>query len=296
MEIETLKCFIQVAKSLNFTKAAEECHITQTAMSRKISTLEQELSTVLFYRDNRQVELTPAGHEFFPRACNLLEYYYTAIHHTQNVAKGFKSSLKIGIGAYEHILVHSAVKTYCQLYPDSDLSCVQFSYKPLAEQLSEHLIDVMVSTDQYIYAIPEVQYYILEDTPWKIGINRNDKFAALDSISLSELSAHPMITMNDGSHEQIRRAFHTSGFDPYRFYSANSYSTKILMVQAGVGTAILPSFTQGFIPEDIKLLSTIPEFTPRKFSISFLKGNSNPAIGEFIEILEQEGQILYKGD
>ena len=296
MDIETLKCFVQVAKSLNFTKAAEECHITQTAMSRKISALEQELSTTLFYRDNRQVELTPAGQEFFIRACNLLEYYSAAINHTQNVAKGFKSSLKIGIGAYEHILIHDAVITYCQLFPDSDLSCVQFSYKPLAEQLSEHLIDVMVSTDQYIYAMPEIQYYILENSPWKIGINHNDKAASSDSISLTELSAHPMITMNDGSHEQIRRAFHPSGFDPYRFFSANSYSTKILMVQAGMGAALLPSFTQDIIPEDIKLLSTIPDCTPRKCAISYLKGNSNPAISSFINILEQEGKILYNGN
>ena len=47
MDISTIRCFISVARCLNFTKAARECHITQTAMSKKINSLENELGTAL---------------------------------------------------------------------------------------------------------------------------------------------------------------------------------------------------------------------------------------------------------
>ena len=57
MNLENMKCFISLAECLNFTRAADKEHITQTSMSRKISSLEEELNVRLFYRDNHSVVL-----------------------------------------------------------------------------------------------------------------------------------------------------------------------------------------------------------------------------------------------
>lgn len=65
MDIHTLQCFLTLAHDLNFTKAAEKEHITQSSLSRKINGLEDELGISLFYRDSHQVSLTEAGKEFF---------------------------------------------------------------------------------------------------------------------------------------------------------------------------------------------------------------------------------------
>lgn len=70
MNLDNVKCFISLAECLNFTKAAEKEHMTQTSMSRKISGLEEELGVRLFYRDNHQVILTDAGSEFYVHAQN----------------------------------------------------------------------------------------------------------------------------------------------------------------------------------------------------------------------------------
>ena len=150
MDISTIRCFVSVARCLNFTKAARECHITQTAMSKKINSLENELGAALFYRDNRQVELTPAGIEFLSRSGVLLEAYADAVYHTQNVANGFESSLKLGIGVYEHLILHNVLSQYASVFPKADIICSQFLYKALAEHLNDHLIDIIISTDQYL--------------------------------------------------------------------------------------------------------------------------------------------------
>ena len=68
MNFDNIRCFISLAECLNFTRAAKKEHITQTAMSRKISALEKELDVYLVYRDTRQVELTAAGQDFYIRA------------------------------------------------------------------------------------------------------------------------------------------------------------------------------------------------------------------------------------
>lgn len=67
MDIRGLKYFISAAECLNFTRAAKECFITQTAMSQHIANMEKELGFQLFRRNNRNVELTTAGRDFTSR-------------------------------------------------------------------------------------------------------------------------------------------------------------------------------------------------------------------------------------
>lgn len=293
MDIQTIQCFVSVARCLNFTKAADECHITQAAMSKKISSLENEMGITLFYRDNRQVELTPAGSEFFARANTLMEAYTAAILHTRNIANGFESSLKLGIGVYEHLLLHRPLEVYCNAYPGTDICCSQFLYKPLAEHLTDHLIDVMIGTDQYLYSIPGVEYHIIYDAPWRFVCSRKHPFATRDMVQLSELSGYSFITMNDGSHEQIRRSYLPFGFDPRRFYRMNSYNTKILAIRANLGISTLPAFTEPYMPSDICFINTSPEYRPRKFVVAYLKENTNPSLKIFVRtLLENPGQPL----
>ena len=84
MNIDNIKCFISLAECLNFTKAAEKEHVTQTSMSRRISSLETELGAPLFYRDNRMVELTAAGKVFYDQAKKLVEFYDQSVYMVQN--------------------------------------------------------------------------------------------------------------------------------------------------------------------------------------------------------------------
>lgn len=68
MELQQLRYVLAVAETRNFTRAAERCHIVQSAMSHQIKTLEHELGVALFARTSRRVELTAAGAAFLPSA------------------------------------------------------------------------------------------------------------------------------------------------------------------------------------------------------------------------------------
>ncbi|WP_162045307.1 HTH-type transcriptional activator IlvY [Vibrio taketomensis] len=72
MNIKSLQLFIHLCESRNFAKTAEAKHISPSALSRQIQKLEQETGQVLFVRDNRSVELTPAGKKLLPVALNIL--------------------------------------------------------------------------------------------------------------------------------------------------------------------------------------------------------------------------------
>ena len=79
MDFRKLIYFHYVATYQNFTKAAEECHIAQTAMSRTIASLEEELSFTLFDRSHKRVTLTPAGRAFWEKAKLILDVYQNAV-------------------------------------------------------------------------------------------------------------------------------------------------------------------------------------------------------------------------
>ena len=75
MDLFQLKCFVNVVDQRSFTKAAFEVSSSQSALSKQISKLEDELNVRLFDRSRRVVTLTPAGREFEPHARKLLADY-----------------------------------------------------------------------------------------------------------------------------------------------------------------------------------------------------------------------------
>ena len=95
MTIENLHCFVALAKELNFTKAAQRSHITQAAMSRKISSIEDELGIRLLDRNHHTVSLTLAGQSLFEQIQPLLEDYENTISSVQNIARGVYDSVQV---------------------------------------------------------------------------------------------------------------------------------------------------------------------------------------------------------
>ncbi|MAT05396.1 MAG: LysR family transcriptional regulator, partial [Acidimicrobiaceae bacterium] len=73
MELQQMRYVIAVAETSNFTRAAERCHVVQSALSHQVKRLELELGVQLFARTSRRVRLTPAGEAFLPAARQCLE-------------------------------------------------------------------------------------------------------------------------------------------------------------------------------------------------------------------------------
>ena len=100
MDIRCLKYFVSVAKHMNFTRAAKECFISQTAMSQHISKMEEELGFKLFYRNNRRVELTPGGKVFLEEATNLLRKFDHAVFWSSVASMDYTGQLRVGFLSY----------------------------------------------------------------------------------------------------------------------------------------------------------------------------------------------------
>jgi hypothetical protein len=88
MELRQLRYFKGVAELLNFSRAAEQLRVAQSALSRQIQALEHEVGTTLLHRDRSHVALTDAGKAFYASTCKLLLHLDIAVTEAQQIARG----------------------------------------------------------------------------------------------------------------------------------------------------------------------------------------------------------------
>lgn len=142
MDLIKLKYFISAAEVLNFSKAAENCNITQTAIGKYINKLENEIGCTLFYRTNKGVSLTEAGEKFYAGVKEISEQYENLL---KQIEVGKDNVLRIGI-AGDYLPVNILSK-YMSLNQDVSLE-VEFEDKDqLITMLDMGAIDAMVLPD-----------------------------------------------------------------------------------------------------------------------------------------------------
>ncbi|WP_460644844.1 LysR family transcriptional regulator [Lacrimispora brassicae] len=289
MEIRRLSYFISVVKHKNFTKAAQEHHMVQTAMSRQIAAIEEELGVVLLKRNNRTVLLTPAGEVFYSKALKVIELYSEMISQTQKTAKLHPKVLEIGFGHYEHILIAQVVSEFKALYPDIDVLVAKHNYNDLIAYLQAGKLDIVftlpfspafVSQDETVVnpVFPSTMYII---------VNKKHPLAQFDIISADSLNEYTLITLSEDSGpcslETLKQFTMTAGFNIKDSINANSLESQILMVESGLGVAFLPSICIKHLTPNVKAIN-LKDFDPGNFVAMYQRSNENPFIKIFLQL------------
>lgn len=288
MTIENLRCFLILAECLNFSRAAEKAHVTQAAMSRRISSIESQISAPLFVRNHHQVELTNAGQDFYSRISPLIKAYDAAVIQAQNVDKGVIGILRIGVGIYEHALLLPVIHEFTQRYPAPKLTFVQYKYRELLSEFERDQLDLIVSSDQFFHTTSSQNQVrmLLHDRPWRLILNRNNPLAAANPVKMEFLETQNLITMHEGSINSVRRVF-AERFPVKAIDHVNSRETKLLLVNANRGVGFLPSFVDVSSYPEIVTRGLEPPYRPRKFFAVFKKNTDSPYARCLAEMLEE---------
>src|SRR5260370_38075529 len=97
MEMHQLRYVVAVARARNFSRAAEQCHVSQPSLSQQIQKLEEELGERLFDRMKREVKLTAHGEAFLPRALRILEEVDLARREASDARSLLRGRLIVGV-------------------------------------------------------------------------------------------------------------------------------------------------------------------------------------------------------
>ena len=127
--LSQLSYFVAVAEELNFTRAAERLHVSQSPLSQAIRALETNIGVTLLNRTSRHVELTPAGRELLPAARTALG----AVEHAVNVAREAGANgrrlVRVGFLAYGACAV---IDKSLEASPIRPATCVSRPARPIS--------------------------------------------------------------------------------------------------------------------------------------------------------------------
>lgn len=294
MEIRSLQQFLMLAKTLNFTQAAEKCFVTQPTLSRNIANLEKELGVPLFRRSRKTVQLTSEGQNLLRHARRIVAEYEQMLEKTDAYRSGSKGSLKIGYSSYPFILqiCMQAVEQLGQLNPDIDVQVLFGGNREnfqslLADQLDGvFLLDCGLET-KYPTLLRE---RVAPSRPYAL-LCHTHPLAGRASIALRELAGQPMIMVNREDNPDLfdfrLHYFLQSGIRMQDILYAPSIKDLMVMVSLGQGVGVLNEDGHLNTIESIRPVAISEGMPPLQLSFVWKKGQNNPCTRRFVESLRR---------
>ncbi|MDR2611021.1 MAG: LysR family transcriptional regulator [Clostridiales Family XIII bacterium] len=295
MDIKGLRYFIAAAERLNFTVAAKECYITQTAMSLHINKMETELGFRLFERNKRVVELTDAGRDFLGYAYTMVDDYTAAVQHSMNIAVGVDGVLSVILPGYmEGFIFMDRFKKFREEYPAVKLNLVVESQGRIVSFLKKKRVDIGIGLPYEMQADPDIQVITMREDPAIVLCSRNHPFASRGTpVKAGELEKETFVmTMyanTPNATSSIRKKWQRSGFSFNDYISVKNMDEMLLFIELGRGIGIFPAFVREYLGKLTLGIAEVdvayrgkPPMTAT--AIGYMKENDNPVRDHFIGI------------
>ncbi len=284
MDKSKLEYFLSTAYHLNFTKAVEECHITQATMSRQIAALETEIGVPLFERTHHGVALTPAGKRLFNSATSYLDQYNDMISDCRRAYHNRMQKLRVGLGPYEYLLAMEPLRLLRQQYPTLEIGCQLHTHKIMNSRYNNGPIDVGFCSEISAHAARALEFLPIYRQPWQVAARVDNPFWSLPRSQQAQLKGQAVITLYCDRMEEVRPFCIKNGFQQASFCETNFLEPQIAMLQAGFGVALLPPFVKPVLPPSLRMEDVLARpFAPR-LVIAYDHRSSNPSIQPFINI------------
>lgn len=242
MEMHQIRYFLAVARTLNFTQAADECHVAQPSLSRAIKKLEEELGGELFRRERSLTHLTELGRIMQPL---LAQAYDTA-----SSAKLLATSYRKGTYAPLRIALASAIDMRVLVKPLSNLMATMAGvelkfYRGTPEEVAQHL----KSGDSELAIAGPIDWdrlrsYNLFNTDFRLFLNRSHRLADAGSVSLAELQGERLhLRPYCAAYAQVSQALADNGVHPSVCDIAVSDHDILALLDTDLGVSIMAALT-----------------------------------------------------
>ena len=199
MRIEQLQAFLAVAHTGSFGKAAKQCGVTQSTVSRQILSLEEDLGLPLFHRSSR-AKLTLAGDHFLPRARKICQEWQLATQEIQDLKLGKQP--EFCVAAIHSVCAHylpQILPQFCHSYPEVQLRVTALGSDRALKVLRDGLVDVaIVMNNRFLTTSPEMVIQLLYEEKIEVLMAAAHPLAKYQNLPWSELVNYPQVVFKDG--------------------------------------------------------------------------------------------------
>lgn len=243
MRLEQLQAFLSVAETGSFQKAAQECGVTQSTVSRQIQGLEDALGSSLFHRA-AQTKLTVAGEQFLPHAKRIWQEWQGSLVELAELRQGKQQELCIAVihSVCAHYLP-PVLRRFSLEHPQIQLRVTSLGSDRAIKVLRDGLVDLaIVMSSRFLPSSTEWAIDELYEEPIEVLLSAQHPLAQYPRVPWAELVRYPQVIFKDGYGMQrlVRDQFLQQGAELRRALELNTLDAFRGIVRQGDMIALLP--------------------------------------------------------
>ena len=254
ISIRQLTAFISVADNGSFTRASEQMHLTQSAVSGLIKELESSLGIVLFDRTTRQLSLSVVGHHLLPQARRILNEMQLFENEASSLTSLAQGQVRLAVSQFAASSMPAVIAQFAKVHPDIIVSLLDCSAENVLEHIQNIEVDLGVGTERgFMESEDDISADLLYQLPFCVVMPDSHALAQKSEVVWQDLVDIPLITLQGPFIEQVTAELdeNIANHIQQARYKVNFMSTALEMTRQGFGiTLCLP-----YMPEVIDWVS-----------------------------------------
>lgn len=281
-----------VIENGNFYLAAEQCHVSQSAISQQIKKLEDELGVRLLERHNRTFSLTPAGEHFYRKSLVILGDITQLVRETKKIADKDHAVLRIGYyKGYSGNELSEAVALFSEKYPAVNVQITVGRHEEMYLAMENNTVDLALNDQRRAFS-DAYNNMVLSESHIYIELSSRNPLSKLPYLEVSDLKNMPCILVINPSGQQEEQRYYEEiiGLKGEFLFADTTQEARLKLITG-----------QGYMPVDVigeqvwfdTSVSRIPLYRnnaniTKTYCAFWHKDNSGYYIEEFAELLKRQ--------
>lgn len=290
ISLRQLHYFVEIVESGGFSRAAERLFVAQSALSRQVRELEDSIGTPLLRRGPRQVELTPAGRAFLPRAQRLLGDLEAARRLAREVGEGGHGLLRLGHSSSVPLVdgLQAALRGYLAAQSGVRLELTQQSSEQQLADLAEGRLDVGLLRLPVLRQHPRLHLRALYREPLLLALAAGHPLArrAPPPVALAALAGETFVSIphlqRGGLSYRAAELCLGAGFYPRPARALSRKTSQLQLIEAGFGVALVPASMRAIAPPAVRFLPLAEAEAYSEVALAWRRDDS-PLVEGFVE-------------
>ena len=244
MELQQIRYVLSAAKHLNFTRASEECGVSQPALTKGVKALEADLGSDIFLREGRSVRLSAFGERMVPQLQQILDQADAARDMATSLRLLEKAPIRLGVmSTLGHARLAQFLSAFHRDHASAEIAVHEASLEDIADQLRSGALDAAI-----ISRIPpyeeEFRTLHLYSERYVIAFPPGHRLASLNAVPLMDLSGENYVDrLSCEMREMVMGLCEEKEIDLYARFRSEREDWVQAMVHAGIGFAFMPEYS-----------------------------------------------------
>jgi LysR family hydrogen peroxide-inducible transcriptional activator len=274
MEVHQLRYLEAVARTRSFTRAAQECHVTQPTLSHQVAKLEQEMGGPLLRRGREGAQLTALGEKMRGHARTILGTIESARADASSLAQRVAGRVRLGLIPTVAPYLLPRIMARCRRrYPDLGFEISESPTQALLAGLVRGELDAIVISPPVDTAQP-LQLRPLFEDEFLLALPRQHRLAARRRVNLADLRDEAMILLGDAHclRGQALALCRRAGYAPRIAIQSAQLDTVLGLVEAGLGLSLVPASARPTLRHrNVQFRPVGPERASRQIALAWLQ-------------------------